>query len=126
MTGRSIDEWTGATPDARIPGRVRLRVFERHGGICRLTGRKIRAGDAWDLDHIKALCNGGEHRETNLAPVLRDAHRRKTAADVAERAKVDRIRKKHLGLARSVGRPMPGTKRSGWKQKIGGTWERRT
>lgn len=98
MTGRSVPEWIGATPDAAIPPRVRLRVFEAHGGICHLSGRKIMPGDLWDLDHVRALINGGEHRESNLAPALRDKHREKTAVDVALKAKTDRIAKKHLGI----------------------------
>lgn len=44
MTGRSVDEWHGANPDAHVPARVRLRVFERYGGKCWLTGRKIMPG----------------------------------------------------------------------------------
>lgn len=98
MIGRSTEEWIGSTPDAAIPPRVRLRIFERHEGRCYLSGIKIMPGDKWDCDHIVALCNGGEHRESNLAPALRDKHREKTAADVAERAKIDRIRKKHFGI----------------------------
>ena len=95
---RSVPEWIGATPDAKIPPRVRLRVFERHGGICHLSKRKIQPGEIWQLDHIIALVNGGEHRESNLAPALDNPHKEKTAADVAEKAKIDRIRKKHLGI----------------------------
>ncbi len=95
--GRSVPEWIGSSPDAAIPPRVRLRVFERHAGKCHLSGRKIMPGDAWDCDHIIALCNGGEHRESNLAPALRDKHRAKTAEDVAEKAKTRRTRLKHLG-----------------------------
>jgi 5-methylcytosine-specific restriction enzyme A len=95
---RSTPEWIGKTPDAQIPPRVRLRVFERHNGICHLSGRRIRAGEQWDADHVVALVNGGEHRESNLAPALRDKHREKTAADVAEKATVYRVRAKHLGL----------------------------
>lgn len=98
MTGRSTDLWQGSTPDAAIPTRVRLRVFERHGGVCALTGRKIRAGDAWDLDHRVPLVLGGAHREDNLRPVLKDAHKAKTAQDVAAKAKADRVRAKHLGI----------------------------
>lgn len=126
MTGRAVEEWHGATPDAHVPARVRLRVFERHGGKCWLTGRKITPGDAWDLDHIKALCNGGEHRENNLAPALRDAHRKKTATDVAERAKVDRIRKKHLGIKTRKSRPLFGTEASGWRKPFNAPPERRS
>jgi 5-methylcytosine-specific restriction enzyme A len=95
---RSIPMWHGKTDDAAIPARVRVRVFERHGGICHLSGRRIRAGDLWDVDHVVALVNGGENRESNLAPALRDKHREKTAADVAEKATVYRKRAKHLGI----------------------------
>jgi len=97
---RSVPEWIGASDDAQAPARVRLRVFQAHGGICHLSKRKILPGDAWELDHVKALINGGENRESNLAPALKAAHRVKTNADVAEKAKVDRIAKKHLGLAK--------------------------
>ena len=95
---RSTPEWIGKTDDAAIPRRVRLRVFERHGGYCHLSGRKIRAGEPWDLDHIVALVNGGSHRESNLAPALRSKHRKKTASDVAEKSTVARKRAKHLGI----------------------------
>lgn len=121
---RAVHEWIGATDDAAIPPRVRLRVFEAHGGICHLTGQEINAGDAWDCDHIRALCNGGEHRESNLAPVLRAAHRAKTAQDVALKAKADRVRKKHLGI-KTTKAVIPGSKASGWKRRIDGTVERR-
>jgi 5-methylcytosine-specific restriction protein A len=95
---RSTPEWIGKTSDTAIPDRVRLRIFERHGGICHLSRRKIKSGEPWDLDHIVALVNGGAHRESNLAPALRDKHREKTAADVAEKAMVYRKRAKHLGV----------------------------
>lgn len=113
MTGRSVDLWVGSTPDAAIPPRVRLRVFERHGGVCALSGRKIRVGDAWDLDHRVPLIMGGRHAEDNLQPVLKDAHREKTKADVAAKAKADRIRARHLGIAK----PKSGFR--GWRRMNG-------
>lgn len=125
MTGRTVPEWIGATPDAAIPARVRLRVFDRFGGVCQLTGRKIMAGEAWDVDHIKPLSMGGVHAEANLQPVLRDAHRAKTAAEAPARAKADRMRAKHLGVKKSS-RPMPGSKASGLRKRMDGTVERRT
>lgn len=96
--GRSVPEWIGASPDTPIPPRVKLRVFERYGGVCYLSGIKIRPGDAWDAEHVIALCNGGENRESNLRPALRDKHREKTAADVALKSKTNRIKAKHLGI----------------------------
>ncbi len=95
---RSAPEWIAKRDDDAIPPRVKLRVFEREGGRCHISKRLIRAGEAWECDHIIALCNGGEHRETNLAPALADKHREKTKADVAEKATVYRKRAKHLGL----------------------------
>ena len=120
MIGREPEEWIGASPDSAIPSRVKLRVFERHGGICHISGRKIRPGDEWDCDHVQALCNGGENRETNLAPALREHHREKTAGDVRQRAKDDRVRKKHLGLHKPK-TVMPGSRASKWKKKADGT-----
>lgn len=126
MAGRTVDEWIGKTPDTAVPGRVRARVFSRFGGVCQLTGRKIMPGDAWDLDHTKPLHMGGENREANLQPVLREAHRNKTASEAPARAKTDRVRAKHLGIKRRKGPPMPGSKASKWKRRVDGTVERRT
>lgn len=121
---RSTPGWVGKTDDTRPPTRVRLRVFEAHGGKCHLTGRKITAADQWDLDHIQALINGGENRESNLAPALRVEHRKKTAQDVAQKSKDARVRAKHLGLhkPKSV---IQGSRSSKWKRKIGGGMELR-
>lgn len=95
---RQVEEWIGKTPDTPAPPRVRLRVFERHKGICYLSGRKIGAGDKWQLEHPQALINGGENRESNLAPALVEPHKAKTAEDVKQKAKNDRVRKRHLGI----------------------------
>ncbi|MGN7732399.1 HNH endonuclease [Ensifer sp. 22564] len=97
---RSVPEWIGKTDDEKVPPRVRLRLFEQYGGICQLSNRKIMAGDTWDLDHIKALWSGGEHRESNLHPVLKQPHREKSAEEQSIQAKCDRTRKKHLGIAK--------------------------
>jgi 5-methylcytosine-specific restriction protein A len=95
---RSVPEWVGSHDDQAVPPRVRLRIWERHGGVCCLSGRKIMPGDAWDLHHVKSLSLGGEHRESNLAPALKAPHRIQTAKDRELQAKSDRIRKRHLGI----------------------------
>lgn len=101
---RSTREWVGKTDDAMPPPSVRLRIFRDHGGKCHRSGRKIRAGEPWQLDHIRALCNGGENREKNLAPILADKHREKTADDVRERVKTDRMAMKALGIKQAKSR----------------------
>lgn len=115
---RAVEEWIGKTDDTPIPARVRLRVFERYGGACYLTGRIIRPGDRWDIEHIKALSLGGEHRESNMAPALVEPHKIKTAQDRRVKAKTDRIRKKHLGIRKPS--RFPGSRDSKWKKKVGG------
>lgn len=93
---RAVPEWIASHPDQAIPKAVKARVFLRHDGRCALTGIKLRIGDT-DFDHIKSLRNGGEHRESNLQPVYRPAHREKTAAENSAGAKADRIHAKHFG-----------------------------
>lgn len=119
MTGRSVKEWVGKTPDTPAPPRVRLRVFEAYDGKCGITGRKIHAGDTWELDHIQALANGGQNRESNLQPALKKAHKAKTARDVAQKSKDRRVRSKHLGIHKSMC-PLPGGRKSKFKRKVGG------
>ena len=94
---RKTPEWIGKTDDTAIPPRVKLRIFEAYDGKCYQTGRKLSAGE-YDFDHVTALCNGGENRETNLAPIYRPAHREKTKHDVAQKAKDRRVKMKFLGL----------------------------
>ncbi len=101
MTGRSVPLWIGATPDAKVPARVRQRVYERHGGRCHLSGIPI-AGKAWELEHVKPLHLGGRHAEDNLAPALVEAHRKKTAAEMKAKAKADRA-----AMDQSRARPAP-------------------
>ncbi len=105
MNARAVPEWRGKTPDTPVPPRVRLRVIERYDGRCYLTGREIRPGDNVEMEHIKAIINGGETRESNLAPVIKGkAHREKTARDVAEKSRVADLAKSHLGLSRRPSR----------------------
>lgn len=123
MAGRSVPEWIGKTPDSKIPPRVRMRVFERFNGVCYLSGRKIAAGEIWDCDHIRALVNGGEHRESNLAPALQDKHRAKTADDVREKSVVSRKALAHRGIRRRS--TFPCSKNSPFKKKLDGRVVRR-
>lgn len=93
---RTLPEWIGKTDDQRAPPRVRQRIFDDCGGKCHICG-VIIIGKKWALDHVKALVNGGENRQSNLKPVHITCHAIKTAADVAEKAKVAAIRGKHIG-----------------------------
>lgn len=122
---RTVAEWIGKSDDDLVPPRVRLRVFLKFDGICGICTVKIR-GRHWVCDHLKAIVNGGENRERNLWPIHVACDRKiKTPADVAEKKINNRVRMKHLGIKKRKGRPMPGSRDSGIKMKIGGGWERR-
>jgi len=96
---RSTEEWVGKTDDSAAPARVRVRLFNKYNGVCCCgCTRKITAGEAWQLDHIVALVNGGQNREGNLWPLLVAHHKEKTAKDVEEKSLVYKKRKKYLGI----------------------------
>ncbi len=115
---RAVPEWIGKTPDSKVPPRVSLRIFRNHNSTCHLTGRQIAAGEPWELEHIKALILGGEHRESNLSPALKDAHKRKTAMEMKVKAKIDSVAKKHLGIRKQP--TIQGSKNTRFKKLISG------
>lgn len=94
---RATDEWRGKTDDTPAPPRVRVRVFDRCEGRCGQCGRRIAAGEKWTLEHLKALINGGENRESNMGVTCDWCLPAKNAADVAEKSRVYQKRAKHIG-----------------------------
>ena len=95
---RAVPEWIAKQDDAAIPPRVRLRVYLRTNGDCAKCGRRLVPGH-WACDHIVALVNGGEHRESNLqALCVSPCHSQKTALDVREKSKVYRASAKDAGI----------------------------
>lgn len=94
---RELPEWIGAKDDSPIPPRVRLRVLLAYDGRCYKSGRKIMPGDKWQIDHVRALVNGGANRESNLAPILDAEHKVKTREDVDEKSKTYRMAAKNAG-----------------------------
>lgn len=119
MTGRTVEEWRGTTPDSAIPPRVRLRVWERAGGCCQICTRKLRPGDRWDCDHIVALVNGGAHAESNLQVACVSCHSAKTRADVAEKSRARRIQAHHAGIRKPSAFACARTSR--YRKKVDGT-----
>lgn len=102
---RSVEEWRGKTDNTKAPPRVCQRVFDRASGICHFCGQLIQPGQKAETDHIKALINGGENRESNLAPIhKKPCHAIKTGVDVAEKAKVAAVRQKHTGITKPAGK----------------------
>lgn len=103
---RAVDIWIGRDDDTAIPDRVRLRVWDRCQGLCHRCGRKIRAGERWVLEHLKAIINGGRNAEDNLGLSCCNCIAPKNAEDVAEKSMIVRKRVKHLSV-RQPKRPFP-------------------
>ena len=97
---RSVSEWIGKSDDSKAPPRVRQRIFDAASGICHICRLAIKPGETWQADHVKALINGGANTEANLAPAHGHCHVGKSALDVKEKAKVAKIRGKHIGVIR--------------------------
>lgn len=121
---RAVPEWIGQSADSAIPDRVRLRVFERCEGRCGECGRKIGPADTWIIEHLIALVNGGQNRESNLGVTCGWCKPAKDKRDVAQKAKGARVRKKHTGIKTKSSRLIPGSKGSGFRRRMDGTVER--
>ena len=52
---RTVPEWIGETPETAVLPRVKLRVFDVYLGRCPWSGKKISAGDRWDVDHARVF-----------------------------------------------------------------------
>jgi 5-methylcytosine-specific restriction protein A len=113
-----------------VTDQQRAKIFLERGGCCEgaCGGRKIR-GEVWHLDHIIALECGGTNDPSNLQVLCAWCHKAKTKGDHATAAKIRAVATAHVvpvSQRQKRGKPLPGTKRSGWKRKMDGTWERRS
>jgi 5-methylcytosine-specific restriction endonuclease McrA len=122
---RELPEWIGKRDDDAIPPRVKDRVADRAKGCCKKCDRRIVGKLRAEFDHVIPLIIGGIHKESNLQLLCHECHAAKTTRVVKLKAKVARVRQKHLGIKPKTSRPMPGSRASNIKMKIGGGWEYR-
>ena len=120
---RQLTEWIGTTDDTPIPPRVQLRCLVAHDARCALCTRKIGGAVPFQLDHITALINGGQNRESNLQPLCLECHQAKTNTDCAEKSVIYRKKLKHFGIKKRKWRPLIGTRASGLRKRMNGTIE---
>jgi 5-methylcytosine-specific restriction enzyme A len=109
---RELPEWVAKHDDEAIPARVKVRCFLAFHGTCAACGLVIVGKLRPAYDHLVALINGGEHRESNLQLLCTLCHAVKTKSDVAEKSQVYHKRKKAIGI-RSKRRTIPGRKFNG-------------
>jgi 5-methylcytosine-specific restriction enzyme A len=97
----------------------RERIFLANGGVCHLCGRKIRAGEPWDVSHDRPLALLGEDGGDNLKVAHRACHAIQTREQDAPRiAKAKRQSAKHLGIRKAS--RMAGSRDSRFKKHIDG------
>jgi 5-methylcytosine-specific restriction protein A len=113
---RSVPEWIAKNDDAAIPDRVRLRVYDKANGNCAACGCGVLS---CEFDHVIPLVLGGQHREGNLQLLCLPCHKAKTKLDVKLKAKVARVRKRHVGIKKPS--RFPGSRDSRWKRKVDGS-----
>lgn len=111
-----------------LSARERLRLFALHGSVCHLCCGKIDATrEGWDVSHVIPLAIGGADDDENRQLAHRKCHRAHTAKiDQPRIAKTARQGQKGKGVRPSPRQTIPGSRASGWKHKVNGTWERRT
>ncbi len=106
----------------------RAKLFLNAGGKCAASTRKIRIGEVWIADHIQALENAGTNAPDNWQVLCPNCDKTKTATDHGKAAKGRDVATSLIvptSQRQKKGRPMPGTKRSGWKKTFNDGWVRR-
>ena len=95
---RKVDEWIADHDDQAIPPRVKLRIFEAYDKRCAVCTLPIVGKLLPAYDHIVALINGGQHRESNIQLLCVPCHAVKTKSDVAEKSRMYTKKIKAAGM----------------------------
>ncbi len=116
------------TPREHLTDQERAKLFLERGGRCHKCGRKLGPADKWIAEHIIALSSGGTNAWSNWGITCAWCLPAKNAEDAAKVAKGRAIAVAHIvptDQRMKRGPPLPGSRRSKWKRKMNGTWERR-
>lgn len=105
--------------------KVKVLAFKRSGGLCEKCGAKLFPGNV-EYDHDNPCGLTGSNGIGNCVVLCRACHRAKTGGDVRNIAQAKRRERSHLGAKSPKGRPMMGSKRSGFRRKMNGEIVRRS
>ena len=75
--------WKGETTKRNVSGSMRKRVLERDANCCVVCGSREKL----EVDHKRALMNGGDNRINNLSTLCDPCHTEKTRMDNSLRGK---------------------------------------
>ena len=113
-------EWM--TARTAIPVAVKREVFKRSNGMCE---RESCDQVGKEIDHVKAQALGGTNDLENLELLCREHHLEKTAKDIADIAKADRMAARAGQQARRKKRGTGQIKSAGFKTNKKGLWKRK-
>ena len=65
--------------------KIRTRIMRRDCGLCQLCLRNGRVTQAKQVDHVRALLNGGNDDDENLQAICHSCHTEKTRADLGRK-----------------------------------------
>jgi 5-methylcytosine-specific restriction endonuclease McrA len=117
---REVPEWIAKNDNTAIPPRVKARVYLLAGRRCGHCTRFIDGSRlVGEYDHVVPLILGGAHRESNLQLLCSECHAVKTKFDIKLKAKVARVRKRHLGIKKPS--KFACSRNSKFKKKIDGS-----
>ncbi len=115
-------------PRKQLTDQQKARLFLDRGGRCHRCHRKIRPGEIWYDEHLIALENGGTNAWDNRDVTCAWCFPQKNAEDHAKAAKSRHVATAHVVPTihrQKKGRPLPGSRKSDWKHRMDGSWERR-
>lgn len=99
----------------------RARLFKLFGGKCYLCKGTIDGTkEAWEIEHVIPLAQGGDDEDGNLQLAHAKCHKAKTVQDVGNIARAKRREARHTGAAvpkQSIPRP-PKPERRPSKQTL--------
>ena len=104
---------------------VKIAALKRADGKCEGCGLPLTLGK-YACDHINPDGLTGEPTLENCRVLCIGCHKEKTKRDVADIAKAKRREAKHTGMKRRSSRPIPGSKGTPFKRRIGGATDWRT
>lgn len=107
-----------------FPKTVKLAAWTRAAGQCEKCGTRLFYGH-YHYDHIKPCAFEGKPTTDNCQVLCSACHLKKTKTeDIPRIAKSNRQRNKNIGI-KKPSRPIVGSKASGWKHNMDGSWVRR-
>ena len=102
-----------------FPRKVKLIAFQRCHGKCEKCEVPLSVGH-FIYDHIIAWELSRDSSVDNCQVVCSNCDAPKTAKDQTVIAKSNRVRDNHIGARNPSRHPLPGSRRSPFKMKIGG------